>query len=63
MTKDVIISILSSQDHLEGGPDEIRLMSTGTMTVTDRGYHHGDPHRRGTGDADADGRGLLPDGI
>ena len=37
MTKDVIISILSSQDHLEGGPDEIRLMSTGTMTVTDRG--------------------------
>ena len=38
MTKDVIISILSSQDHLEGGPDEIRLMSTGaTYQVTEVG--------------------------
>ena len=38
MTKDVIISILGNQNHLDSSPDEIQMMTTGTLTVTDRGY-------------------------
>lgn len=33
MTKQVMISIVSKQDHLDGKPDQITLMTEGTLTA------------------------------